>query len=648
MPQRITLNNPWALGDSVVLSALPRDIHRAYPGQFELRAIGHYQSFWENNPYIKYESGIIRDRALTLKYREGITQSNKDLKIHFLTWFHREFERQTGYHVPVTEPRGDIHLTAKEKQPLITGRYWVVVAGGKRDVTVKVWLPERFQAVVDGLAKFGVPCVQAGAAAKDHFHPSLKNCLSMVGATDKVRDFFRLIYHADGVICGVTGAMHIAAAFEKPCVVIAGGREPPWWEGYSNHGQFPKECAPVKVPHRFLHTIGLLDCGIGNLQRGCWRDRTVPLEPADHVNRDKQKRLCKLPMRVNGYATPKCLEMIESAHVLEAAMSYYEDGTLPPIGRPNPKFVEPEVPSIAQLSEPPASPTLALIAETLQAKRSSPPAPVEMPQHLAAPDRDFAILDHPYLGGKVTVCVLCYGDYVDLAKRCIGGILDSVPAERLDLRVATNQVCAATAAYLQSLGKQMKITKLYVDDGARRKYQAMRAMFHDRDCPITTKYVVWFDDDSYPLDKKWLVRLGQTIIDNHNQGARLYGIKYVHDLAMYAKNGHNPKKWFEAASWWKGRDLRFRGRETTGPNASCLLFVAGWHWAVATEAIYACQIPDERLNHNGGDALIGEQVHQGGFTCKMYNEGKRYVYTPPKERGGRRGFSEPFPWSGPS
>jgi hypothetical protein len=28
-------------------------------------------------------------------------------------------------------------------------------------------------------------------------------------------------------------------------------------------GAFGEKCAPVKVEHTFLHTIGLLDCGVG-------------------------------------------------------------------------------------------------------------------------------------------------------------------------------------------------------------------------------------------------------------------------------------------------------------------------------------------------------------------------------------------------
>jgi hypothetical protein len=130
----------------------------------------------------------------------------------------------------------------------------------------------------------------------------------------------RLIYHAEGVICPITAAMHFAAALQKPCVVIAGGREEWWWEAYvPGKGNFgPDLREEVQVPHRFLHTIGLLDCC---RRKGCWRN-TV----------DEGESKCKYPLDVAGQRVPKCMVMISVEHVVEAVMSYYEDGTLPPIG----------------------------------------------------------------------------------------------------------------------------------------------------------------------------------------------------------------------------------------------------------------------------------------------------------------------------
>ena len=140
----------------------------------------------------------------------------------------------------------------------------------------------------------------------------------------------RIIRDAEGVICPVTAAMHIAAAFDKPCVVIAGGREAPWWEAYvREYSAFGAGGPYPEIPHRFLHTFGALDCSRGP---ACWKKRTVPIEPDDTRDPRKARKLCVAPVRPLGsQPVPKCLDMIGVDHVVEAVLSYYADGTLPPL-----------------------------------------------------------------------------------------------------------------------------------------------------------------------------------------------------------------------------------------------------------------------------------------------------------------------------
>jgi hypothetical protein len=87
-------------------------------------------------------------------------------------------------------------------------RFWIVMAGGKNDFTAKWWDPAGYQAVVDhfqGRLAF-VQCGEQG-----HWHPKLRNVVDLIGATT-TREFVRLMYHAEGVLCPVTFAMHLASA----------------------------------------------------------------------------------------------------------------------------------------------------------------------------------------------------------------------------------------------------------------------------------------------------------------------------------------------------------------------------------------------------------------------------------------------------
>lgn len=651
MPVRknLILDHAFGLGDTIMMTALVRDIHRAFPKQYKISVRTNFSTVWADNPnvqFLKRHAG--KAQIVRLRYKDGIGAAGKGRKIHHLAWYHEDFKKKTGLRVPVTEAKPDLYLSQESKKPLIKGRYWVAVAGGKRDMTIKHWDYAKFQEVVDTLKCLGIHCVQVGATHKGHVHPALKNVLSLVGKTEDIRDLFNVIRYADGVICPVTAAMHIAAAFDKPCVVISGGREEWWWAGYTNVCQNfgPEASGKLKVPHRFLHTQGLIHCCD---VKGCWKKRVVAIEPSDFEPQGKRK-LCAEPVRKDsGQAVALCMDMIHPNHVVNAAMSYYEDGTIPPIGEPlevpgPPAGPEKKISLFSfddvQEEKPPEDPPVLQRepkAETGIKAANLAPYTEMQPKDYHEKRNSSNIFDHPYIGGKFTIFVLCYGNYPQLAKRCLDGIIKTTPADRLDLRVGANQVCKETLDYLKSL----PLTKLYHYPENRLKYPVMRDMFWDRDCPIDSKYIVWFDDDSYTVKPNWQQQLAEAIVANHKKSYRLYGIKFFHDLKIYMKRGHRPELWFKEADWYKGvmmRDKRGRGI----PNGSVVHFVAGGFFALGTDAIRFGDIPDRRLEHNGGDITIGEQVHQAGFKVCDFNRGKEYVFSSGHKR---RGFHQNFPWS---
>ena len=165
--------------------------------------------------------------------------------------------------------------------------------------------------------------VQVGE--KGHVHEGLKGVIDLRGKTD-LRQMVRLVYHAQGVLCGVTMAMHLAAAVEvkggkpknRPCVVVAGGREPPQWEAYPHH--------------QFIHTVGsLLCCDNG----GCWKSRTVALGDGDA--KDRPENLCVDVVK----NLPRCMDMITAQDVIRRIEMYFNGGAvsyLTPEQVRNPKF----------------------------------------------------------------------------------------------------------------------------------------------------------------------------------------------------------------------------------------------------------------------------------------------------------------------
>jgi ADP-heptose:LPS heptosyltransferase len=132
-------------------------------------------------------------------------------------------------------------------------------------------------------------------------HTPLKGVVNFLGRTD-LRQLIRLTYHAQGVLCGLTMLMHLAAAFEKPAVILAGGREPKPWNQY-----------PLQVQ---LNSVGQLPCC---RTASCWKSRTIRL--ADDAHQNQADKLCEQPVLTEPPA-PRCMAQISPAEVAEAILKF--------------------------------------------------------------------------------------------------------------------------------------------------------------------------------------------------------------------------------------------------------------------------------------------------------------------------------------
>lgn len=309
----LILKNFQSPGDIVMLSAAVRDLHRGYPGQFRTDVRSPCPQIWENNPYLTSLTG-----AETMDCQYPLINRSNEEPWHFLHAFIEFLSHQLGLSIKPTAFKGDIHLSAIEKAWMsqveeIThdpGPFWIISAGGKFDYTIKWWDHGRYQAVVD---HFRGRILFAQVGELSHHHPPLDGVLDLRGKTD-LRQLIRLVHHAQGVLGPVSLLMHLAAAVEvrpgmpknRPCVVVAGGREPPHWEAYPHH--------------QFVHTVGSLRCCDNG---GCWKSRTVPLRDGDV--KDAPEHLC---VDVQG-GLPRCMDMIDSAEIIRRIEMYFAGRAVP-------------------------------------------------------------------------------------------------------------------------------------------------------------------------------------------------------------------------------------------------------------------------------------------------------------------------------
>lgn len=314
--EKLIFSNFQAPGDIVMLTAAVRDLHLCYPGLFQTDVRTPYPELWENNPHITVVAHNDPE-AREIECEYPLVRRSNSAPFHFIHGFVRDLNEKLRLNIELTEFKGDIHLSPEDMEwpACLSGllsqdeKFWVLVSGGKYDYTTKWWDPMRFQDVVDHF-RDRIQFVQVGA--KGDFHPAMAGVVDLRSRTN-LRELIQLIHHAEGVLTPVSLPMHLAAAIptsnshlkRRPCVVVAGGREPPNWEAYPQH--------------QYIHTSGALTCCADG---GCWKSRAYPLGDGDE--KDKPQNLCT---NLAG-SLPRCMDLITSDEVIRRISTYYEGGVL--------------------------------------------------------------------------------------------------------------------------------------------------------------------------------------------------------------------------------------------------------------------------------------------------------------------------------
>jgi ADP-heptose:LPS heptosyltransferase/SAM-dependent methyltransferase len=296
---KLILKNPLSPGDILVMTSAIRALHKAYPEKFKTDVRSPAPEIFFNSPYISHlDDQDSEVRIIEMQYPE-IHSSGESGK-HFSDGHRIFLSKELGIPIPQAGITPDIFLNQDEifwTNPLTLEhgykeKYWIVNAGSKSDYTLKQYF--YYQEVIN-LLKNKIIFVQIGQ--KEHKHTQLGGVFDMLGKTPSLRQLFRLIYHAEGILTCVSLPLHVAAAFKKPCVCVALGREGPRWEFYPNQ--------------RFLHTTGCLKCCSWD---GCWKNK---LEDCLNLVEDKK----------NG-KVPKCQKLITPEQIVEAVMMYYNGDIL--------------------------------------------------------------------------------------------------------------------------------------------------------------------------------------------------------------------------------------------------------------------------------------------------------------------------------
>ncbi len=210
---------------------------------------------------------------------------------------------------------------------------------------------------------------------------------------------------------------------------------------------------------------------------------------------------------------------------------------------------------------------------------------------------------------SITICVLCHGDYPELARRCLGSIAALEDWSLVDeMRIGLNAVSAETGAIVANLARDCPVPVVsYMPEGGRNvgKYPLMRRMF--RDPLITSSRIMWLDDDSFIkiptaswLEQAWALANTATVLGSVYRTLEL-NQAHARQIAEHA--------------WFTGRPL---ADDPTGLRAT---FVTGGWWIANTYFLCEWDYPFACLHHRGGDILLGILCRQRGGKIMHFNTG---------------------------
>ncbi len=229
---------------------------------------------------------------------------------------------------------------------------------------------------------------------------------------------------------------------------------------------------------------------------------------------------------------------------------------------------------------------------------------------------------------RATICILTFSEYLPYFRRCLDSVLSATPLDQVESRIGFN---FAPTAFGYALGRlcplrttpavvqlPMNVERLTFQTGDGvpvtfwnspvnlYKEPLCRLMYHD--LPLTTEYVIWFDDDSYVGLDWWpaLVELFDRKIDYIGQ-------------EWWANYLPGQPQMIQSMPWYRGVPFDVHN------GRPGVRFMTGGFVAVRTERIRQVNFPDvdfiwkgQRLKQYGGDTLLGEIAHQQGWSRAIF------------------------------
>ena len=233
---------------------------------------------------------------------------------------------------------------------------------------------------------------------------------------------------------------------------------------------------------------------------------------------------------------------------------------------------------------------------------------------------------------EFSVCVLLYGGFEHLARRCLSSIeKSSYDGHVQDFRIALNRVSPQVHEYAVNWASRQSSPTIFYqtrwpDDEPALKYPVMRKMFQDSQAELA-RTMMWFDDDSYLSE---LTALSTSYwwdeLAAHAQKYQVIGQTW--GLPITSARW----EWIMTQPWYNPKV----------PRLDVIRFPQGAWWCANSGMLNLMGWPIPELRHCGGDSLFGEVLRHTEIPVL---ECCKHVHINADSKGqhskaARRGFNE--------
>lgn len=216
-----------------------------------------------------------------------------------------------------------------------------------------------------------------------------------------------------------------------------------------------------------------------------------------------------------------------------------------------------------------------------------------------------------------TVCALFYGDYPDIAERLLKSLYRPAWLDKIEVRIGCNSCSMRTMEVIRSYtgnwvghegqGRLLDSERTWWSETNINKYPMMRWMLYSK--PVTTPYVMWFDDDSWidPAAPDSFFEQVAAFMEHPapDDGRCPDMIGAVWQMRL----GGNQHRWIEDQAWYTGKAV---------PKQSLVDFCTGGWWTIRYDLLQRWNWPDPQIDHNGGDCMLGALIRQQGYKMRNY------------------------------